>query len=141
MSLLNNFTTTAQTATATNLTFAVAANEIWEIEYFGTCQCSSTGGVKYQITAPVSATVQGWLQSSTSAILTLTYQRITAISTLTATAAHTVATTPGQDQIIARVKNGANAGSITIAANAVTSTQTTTIFAGAILTARKVTEV
>lgn len=132
MKALNaNFTTTAATNTDTNLSFAAAASTKYILEFHGTAQCSSTGGVKYQITAPTGSTVEGWLLSSTSAITTLSYQRITAINTLTGTATHTVATTPGPDAIYAVVTTSSTAGSIAIGAASVTATQTTTIFAGA----------
>jgi hypothetical protein len=136
--LAANFTTTVVTATATGLTFNINANEVWAVDVQLTAQCSAAGGVKYEIAAPTGATIEGWLLSSTTTITTLSYQRITAINTLTATATHTVATTPGPDIIRFTVTNGSTAGAITIEAASGTATQTTTIFAMSSLTAMRV---
>ena len=139
--LTSNFTTTANTATSTNLTFPIAANEIWNVDIEITCQCSNTGGVKFAIAAPTGATIEGWILSSTGVITTPSYQRITAINTLNATAVHTVATTPGPDTIRFVVRNSTNAGNITLQAASGTNGQTTTIFANSCLLACKTTAV
>ena len=138
--LTANFTTTLATAVSTNLSLPVRSGERWQIEFEGSVQCSSTGGVKFAIAAPAASTVEGWLDSSLAAITTLSKQRITAINTLTATATHTVATTPGPDRIRATVTAGAD-GSITIQAASNTASQTTTIFAGATLKATRLSGV
>lgn len=138
--LNSNFTTTLATAVSTALTVRVKNGEKWKIEFDGTVQCSSTGGVKFAIATPGGSTVEGWLDSSTSAITTLSKQRITAGNTLTGTATHTVATTPGPDRIVATVTAGAD-GAITIQAASNTASQTTTIFAGATLKATRLTGV
>jgi hypothetical protein len=140
ISLLSNATSTIATNTNSNLSFSAAANEVWVIEFDWTAQCSSTGGSKFQITAPTGSTIEGFYEGTTSAITTLTYQRITAINTLTGTAAHTVATTPAPDRIIVRVKVSSTAGTIALGFASVTAGQTTTIFAGASMIAYKVTE-
>lgn len=139
--LNSNFTTTIATNTNTGLQFFAQPNEVWKLSVNMSTQCSSTGGSKYQITAPAGATVEGWLKSSGAAITTLSYQRITAINTLNATATHTVATTPGPDTIEVMVSVGATGGVIAIGAASVTATQTTTIFAGSYMTAQKVSGV
>ena len=136
--LAANFTTTVVTATATGLTFSINANEVWAVDVQLTTQCSGIGGVKYEIAAPTGATIEGWVLSSGAAITTLVYQRITAINTLTATATHTVATTPGPDIIRFTVANGATVGAITIDLASVTAGQTTTVFALSSLTAIRI---
>jgi hypothetical protein len=136
-----NATTTIATNTNTNLTFTIGVSEVWLLQFSLTAQCSSTGGVKYQITAPVGATVEGWIESSTSTITTFTYQRITAINTLNGTATHTVATTPGADYIWVRVKNSTTAGTCGLGFASVTATQTSTIFAGSSMLGDKILEV
>src|ERR1700730_10472131 len=91
----SSFTTTGVAATTiTGLSFNVLVNEVWTVEAKLTAQCSAAAGIAYAVTAPAGSTIEGWVQSSTSAILTLSYQRLVAINTLTATALHTVATTP-----------------------------------------------
>lgn len=137
LKLANNFTTTAATAQNTNLTFAMLANEVWIVEAELTVQCSSTGGVKFAVAGPTGATIEGWVITSTSAITTPSLQRITAIGTLTGTAAHTVATTPGPDRIRFTITNSTTAGSCTIQLASVTSGQTTTVFAGSYMKARR----
>lgn len=137
VALSANFTTTAATAQSTALTFQAAANEVWVIDVQLSVQCSSTGGVKVAIGTPAGATVEGWYDSSLAAITTLSYQRITAINTLTATATHTVATTPGGDKIRITVTMGATAGAVTIQVASGTSGQTTTVFARSSLTASR----
>jgi hypothetical protein len=139
--LLNNATTTLTTNTNTNLSFAIGANEVWDVEIEFTGQCSSTGGSKFQISAPTGCTIEGWYYGTTSTITSFTNQRITAINTLTGTAAMTVATTPAPNKIWVRVKNGSTAGNISLGFASVTSGQTTTIFAGAKMNAYKVIEV
>lgn len=136
--LVSNFTTTAATATATLLSFNVGVNEVWIVDVQLTAQCSSTGGVKYAVAAPTGATIEGWVYSSGAAILTLIYQRLTAIGTLTSTLVHTVATTPAPDMLRFTVTNGSTTGAVTVQAASGTPGQTTTIFAGASLTAHRV---
>lgn len=140
-SLLNNATTSIATNTDTLLSVPVLANEVWVLEFYGTAQCSSTGGSKYQVSAPTGATIEGFLQSTTTSANTPSNQRISAINTLSSTAIHTIATTPAPDTILVRVKIGATAGNIAIGFASVTATQITTIFAGAFIRAYKSTEV
>lgn len=142
LSLAANFTTVSTTLDAgsnTNLTFPVLAGEVWEVEFHGNVQCSSTAGSKFALNAPAASTIEGDLESCTSAITTFTRQRITAINTLTATAAHTQATTPALDYIWARIVVAVD-GAITLRACSVNGAQTTTIFAGATLVARKLVQ-
>lgn len=136
--LTTNFTTTAVTATSTTLSFNVKAGETWVVDVQLTAQCSSTGGVKYAISAPTGATIEGWIYSSLAAITTLSYQRLTAIATLNATALHTVAATPAPDVIRFTIVNPTNAGVVTVQAASGTSGQTTTLFSGGSLTAMRV---
>jgi hypothetical protein len=138
VSLTANFTTTATAATSTALTFAIGANEVWVVDVQLTAQCSSTGGSKYAVAAPTGATIEGWIYSSLAAITTLSYQRLTAINTLNATALHTVATTPAPDVLRFTITNGSTAGAVTIQAASGTSGQTTTLFLGSALRAQRV---
>lgn len=137
LALASNFTTTNATATSTALTFQIGANEVWIVDCQLTAQCSSTGGVKYAVAAPTGATIEGWIYSSTSAVTTLSYQRITATGTLNGTALHTVAATPAPDILRFTITNGSTAGAVTIQAASGTSGQTTTISAGSWLHVRR----
>jgi hypothetical protein len=136
-----NATTTVVTATATNLSFAMAANEAWEVEAQLTAQCSGVGGSKFAIGTPAGATIEGWIRSSLGTITTLSYQRIVAVNALNATALHTVATTPGPDVIKFAIVNGAVAGNCVLQIASVTATQTTTLFLGSYWKARRVVSV
>jgi hypothetical protein len=140
-SLLNNATTTIATNTDTSLSVPVLANEVWVLEFYGTAQCSSTGGSKYQVSAPTGSVVEGFLQGTTTSANTPSNQRISAINTLNSTVLHTVATTPAPDTILVRVKVGATAGNIAIGFASGVAAQTTTIFAGAFIRAYKTVEV
>jgi hypothetical protein len=136
VALAANFTTTVVAASNTLLTFQVNAGETWVVTVQATAQCSGTGGVKYAVAAPAASTIEGWIYSSLGAITTLSYQRLTAIGTLNTTALHTVATTPAPDVLSFRIVAGA-AGAVTIQAASVTAGQTTTIFSGSSLVARR----
>ena len=138
LQLATNFTTTIVAATSTLLSFNIQPSEVWAVDIQLTAQCSGTGGSKYAIAAPAGATIEGWIYSSTSSILTPSYQRMTAINTLNATALHTVATTPGPDIVRALVTNAATAGAVALQAASVTATQTTTLFASSYLCARRI---
>lgn len=136
--LTANFTTTVVAATSTALSFSILPGEVWAIDYQLTAQCSANGGVKYAIACPVGATIEGWIYSSTNAILTMSYQRIVAIGVLNATALHTVTALPAPDIIRVLVTNGANSGAVALQAASVTAGQTTTVFAGSFMRAQRV---
>jgi hypothetical protein len=138
LALVNaTFTTTSTSAvTVTGLTFNVNSGEVWVVEAKLTAQCSSTGGTGYAVAAPSGSTIEGWVWSSTSAVTTLSYQRLTAINTLTATALHTVATTPAPDRVYFTVTAGA-AGAVSLQVASKTSGQTTTVFANSSMIARR----
>lgn len=129
-------TTVVAPATVGALNFAVVSGEKWVVECKLTTQCSGVGGVLYAVSAPAGSTIEGWVQSSTALITTLSYQRLTAINTLIATALHTVATTPGPDRIFFVVVAGAT-GTVAIQAASVTAGQTTTVFANSSLIAQR----
>jgi len=136
-----NFTTTVITAQDTNLLFGMSENEVYIVEAELTVQCSGNAGIKYAIKAPIGATIEGWILSSLGAITTLSYQRITTINTLNSIALHTVVNTPAPDRIRFAIVNGATPGNCVIQVASVTNGQTTTIFAGSWLSARKGTSV
>jgi hypothetical protein len=131
------FTTTSTGATTVGaLNFSVVSGEVWTVECRLTAQCSNTGGIAYAISAPSGSTIEGWVQSSTSAITTLSYQRLTAINTLTSTALHTVATTPAPDLIWFVIVAGAT-GTVALQAASKTSGQTTTVFVNSSMVAQR----
>lgn len=139
--LMASLVTTNLTPTNSNLSFPIGANEVWCVVVQLTAQCSASGGMKYAVGAPTGATVEGWVFSSGAAITTPVYQRLTTINTLTPVAMHTAVAIPTPDVIVFTIMNGATAGTITLQAASVTAGQTTTIFAGSYMLARKVTNV
>ncbi len=139
MALNANFTTSSATQTATNLTFSIAANESWYVEYTGTAGCSGIGGLRYQINTPAGATIEGWVMGTTTTATAFTNVRITAINTPVAATCHNAAAAIGPDRIWFRINNSGTAGSVTLAAASITATQTSTIYAGSSLRALKVT--
>jgi len=137
LSLAASFTTTSDGATPTSLTFPVNDGEIWAIELECIAQCSSTGGVRYAVDAPGASAVVGWLDGTTTDLSTKSLEVIALPSTLTTTPVHTVAALPAPDRIVATITADGD-GDVTILAASNTNGQTTTIFAGAILRARRV---
>jgi hypothetical protein len=136
-----NATSAVVAATATHLSFAMLANEAWEVEFQGTVQCSGAGGSKFAIGAPAAATIEGWIFSSLGAITTLSYQRLTAVNTLNAVALHTVAAVPAPDVLKFSIVNGAAPGNCVLQIASVTAGQTTTVSLGSTWKARRVVNV
>lgn len=122
--------------TQSNLSFPILANEVFFFMFWANVSCSGVGGSKLQVAAPVGASVEAGYESSSTTVNTPLNQRISAPSTQTGTATHTVgAGTPGLDCIIGRITNGATPGTVSIGAASVTNGQTTKFLAGAALIA------
>ena len=136
-SLAADFTTTLATATALNLTFTGNDTETWELEFWATAS-NPSGGIKWSIIAPVGSTVEGWLDSVTTTVTTLSRQRFTAVNTLNTTATNTGASVAAPTMIRARVVVSGS-GAISIGVASVTAGQTSTVRAGSSLIARRVT--
>jgi hypothetical protein len=128
--ITSNYTNATVSATSAFPGITTVANGVYLVEVNATTQCSSTGGNKWSIVAPAGATVEGWSYGTTSAITTLSYQRFTAINTLTTTANNTVATTPAPYTAVAVVTCGATTGTLTLGGAVVTAAQTNTVFSG-----------
>lgn len=132
-----DFSTTSGSATATNFTFGASTSDLWIIDAQLTCSTGSTGGIEYQITAPTSSTIEGWIYS-TDASGTLTATRLTATGALTG-AIHGANVT-GSDHFFITVSSGTN-GNITLAAASAVAGNTSKILHGSSLVARKATSV
>lgn len=131
-----NYTTTLATNVDTDLSFAVAANEVWMIEFQTTTTSGAAGG-KFQISAPTGATVEGWslCEVAGNPGATRITARHTAINTLTGLLLPQAAAS-GSTKVL--VVNGANAGTIALGCGSVTGGQTTTVFAGSYMQAQRV---
>lgn len=130
--LSSDATTTNLTATNTNLTFPIAANETWRIMVAGTAKNSTTGQVKIAIAAPTGCTMRGIVNGGGATMGSSTVnQALNAVNTLSAGFA-----TGNNVEVAFRfegvVVNGANAGSITLQFAAGT-TGTATIYNGTLM--------
>ena len=128
-------------ATSTYLQFTMSANESWKFQAHLTVYCQGAGGMKYSISAPTGATMEAWLYSSTTALTTLSYQRMTTIgmATYTSTAVHTTAALIGNDRIEGILQNGATPGTFSINFASVTTGITSSIFPNSSLMVQRTT--
>jgi len=129
-SLTSNFTTSSTSATNTNLSFAIGANESYYVTIEGSAsKAFSSSGMKLAIAAPSGCTISGEAYLGGSSLSTApTPSLITAINTL----GSTFATGNGVRvtfRMTFQVTNSSTAGNITLQA-ATVSSNTATIFAG-----------
>lgn len=133
--LASNFTTSSVTAVGTNLTFAIAAGEVFDV-YLTYSKATSATGLKLAIGAPTGCVIAGYQNGGGATLAApLVPSLITAINTLLAT----VATGTGIrvcGELHFRVINSSTAGSITIQVATVTS-NVATIYAGSKMSWRK----
>lgn len=141
ISLLADFnSTTSLSAQPTNLTFPVAAGDIWLVEFGGRWSLASgTAGVKLAVSAPTGAVLDGGIWADLGALTTGTSAVIA--STALSSAFNTVAATLEPFEGYCRIKmDGTNAGSITLQI-APAAAVVATVKAGAWMRASRVTEV
>lgn len=142
IALSGNFTTASTTGVdITGLSFAIAANEIYTVEVYGTAsKATSATGMKIAIACPASATIAG-VQYGGGATLAAVEapSLISAINTLGTTFATGTAIRVGF-RLAFRVVNSSSAGTISIQAATVTS-NTLTVYAGTYMIFRKSTNV
>jgi hypothetical protein len=141
ISLTSNFTTSSLSAVSTNLSFPIAANEVFTVTIEGSASKATTNtGMKLAIAAPTGCTISGeaYLGAATLAALPVP-SLLTAINTLGNTFATGIGVRVTFRQTFT-VVNGANAGNITLQGATVTS-NVATIFAGTRMTYRKGTQV
>lgn len=106
--------TTATTAQDTALTFAIAANEAWLVEFGGTWSVASgVAGAKLAINGPAATTIEGNAHGELATGLdTYHSARLSALATLS-TAFNTVAATPEGVFGSVRVKASSTPGTVT----------------------------
>jgi hypothetical protein len=139
--LTSDFTTSSTTRVSTNLSFPIAANEVFVVDVFGTCKkATSATGLKFAVDAPAGCTIVGFQLGGGATLAALPVPSlISAINTL-GTALATGTNIQVTFALRFRVVNGANAGAITIQAATVTS-NTATIYAGAAMFYQRATPV
>jgi hypothetical protein len=145
-------------AKAATFAFAIAPNEVWDVDYWIPLAFGGTGGVKFQLTGPGTPTdvnitgVRSVSQRETgpgaSSVFMLPFAAITAFSTdvaagdSAASSSQTVDKYPNDIPALAHIKariiNGANAGAVTLQAAQNSSNSTTTLGIGSTMRAEKV---
>lgn len=151
-------TTLADVAASTGtFTFTVAASEVWIAEYWIDCTFSTTGGVKFQIAGPATPTdvqITGTQYVTTTDTNADRYEATKPLDPVTAFAtniasAPSIATSariagqywntdPPGIYIRAIIRNGANAGNVTLQAAQNTAAGTTTLGLTSFMRARKI---
>ncbi len=140
-SLLSNFTTSSLTAVPTNLSFPIAASEVWDVDVFGTCsKATSATGLKFAVAAPTGCTIVGnQLGGGATLAAPLVPSLITAINTL-GTVLSTGTAIRVAFELHFRVVNSTTPGSITLQVATVTS-NVATVYAGTKMQYMKSTQV
>jgi hypothetical protein len=137
MALANDFTTTNDTATSTNLTFAVGANDLWFVEVTGCISSGDVNGIRVAFSAPTGATVAGNAFGHNTS--TTEYVDNPLTTTSLSPAFVTLANNPQLFSASATIMmDGTHTGSITFQAASVMLGQTCTIKAGACMRATRV---
>lgn len=104
-----------------NFTFAVNANEFWEIEFFGTVASTVAAGLRFAVMAPTGSVLDGWWEGVTTttgsqALATVMgMSRIASPNTLTAGSYVTAANFTGSVNMWSSVLVGGTGGNVTIA--------------------------
>jgi hypothetical protein len=139
--LTSDFTTSSTTPVSTNLTFAIAANEVFVVDVFGTCKkATSATGMKFAVATPAGCTIAGFQLGGAATLAALPVPSlITAINTLGTTLA-TGINIQVTFALRFRVVNSSTPGSITIQAATVTS-NVATVYAGAAMFYQRATQV
>lgn len=147
---VNDYVTPTSVAVPVNspFSFAVNANEMWEIEFRGTVASSVAGGIKFAIMAPTGSVLDGWWEGVTgttgsqATTATIGTSRIAAPNTLTGGSYCTAANLTGSVNMWSTVLVGGNAGNVTIAIGVGGgSTGTARIVSGSYFRARRATPV
>ena len=132
--LTSDVSTSNTTATNTNLTFTIGANETYRIMVAGTCsKATTTTGMKIAIGAPTGCSIKSVIQGGQALVATAPQgQILSAVNTLSTNAFATGAGVEVPFRLEGVITNGANAGSITLQFATVTS-NTATIYAGTVM--------
>lgn len=134
-------TTTINTSTAiTGLSFAAAANSMYEFNGFMRIGCNNTGGVKIDVTLPASATVGIVVNGTTTANTIAVMNAIVSSATLTTTAFCQENNANRWLRVSGTITTAGTAGTVTVGFASGTSTQTSTVFKeGSVITIVKLT--
>lgn len=114
--LINDLSTTTSTsAQNTNLTFAVGANDIWLVEFGGvTTAAANTNGVKFAISCPSGAVMEGGMEGpGATGLTTYAAARMNSPGTLTSAFNSVTAQTAPYFGAVRVKMDGTHSGSIT----------------------------
>lgn len=131
----------ATAADCTDLSFVMAANEVFAFCFDIAQSCNNTGGVKFAITVPSGATLTANATGIGASVGVPTSSRITTSGTLTSafnTLNNTGNATAGWTRISGTVLNSTTAGTVALQFAAGTATQSAVVYAGSSLVAHKV---
>lgn len=131
-------TTIVTAATIPALSFPIGANETWTADYVCRVGCSASGGIKWRVSRPSGYSLfQCLMQGNGPSLQSIESQIANGVG-LGATAFCTVVTTVGWMRISVMVANGATAGTVSLGFASTTAAQTSTVYAGSFLTARRI---
>ena len=132
--LTSDVSTSNTTATNTNLTFTIAANETYRIMIAGTCsKATTTTGMKIAIGAPTGCSLKSVIQGGQALMVTAPQgQLLSAVNTLCTSPFANGAGVEVPFRLEGVITNGANAGSITLQFATVTS-NAATIYSGTVM--------
>lgn len=135
----SDVTTTADTAgDVTGLGFAIAASEVWCAEFHLKIGCNNTGGVKFAITVPASATFMATVQGSSTSPSSLTTSILATSGALSSSSFSAVNSANCWLKVSVCVVNSTNAGSVQLQFASTTAGQTSTVYANSYVIARKI---
>lgn len=136
--LKSDFSTGSATTVATNLSFAMAASDVWNVECDATLDTGASGA-RFQIAAPTGAVIEGFYALYLAA--SNTTERIVAINT-NSTSAFVASAINAYLRVWFRIKgDGIHSGAVTLQALSVTGVGSTILRAGSRLRARAATQV
>lgn len=146
-----NTTLADVTASSGTFSFAIAASEVWEVEYWIPLAFGGTGGAKFQITgpaAPTSVAITGTYGRASSTAAGSFESRFADVAAFSSDIAAQPSGASGANDvtyvnnagssgawIVARIINGANAGTVTLQAAQQNSNSTTTLGIGSFMRA------
>lgn len=132
--LISDVSTSNTTATNTNLTYPIAANETYRIMIAGTCsKATTTTGMKIAIAGPTGSSIKSVIQGGQALMVTAPQGQL--YSSINSLCNNVFATGAGVEvpfRLEGVITNGANAGSITLQFATVTS-NAATIYSGTVM--------
>lgn len=134
----SNQTTTSNSATdVTNMSFTIGANDVWSFEFNMQNGCSGTGGVKYALTVPGSATFRA-IADGMSTGATGRTSSIMSVSGTLSIAFNAVANQVGFTRVYGTVAGGGTGGTVQLRVASTTNGQTTTVYGNSYFIARRI---